>query len=428
MTSVTMRRALLLAVVAGIVAALGACNEQLDAGSACPVLCLGVDVPIKDTTLSPILSFDTTIVGYPSLGLEAGIPLASRGDTLDVRGVIRFDSLQKFFAPAGDTSRPVTQVDSASLLLRLNLTESRLPAWVRFDVYDVDTVADDGDFGAVLNAFAPGRLVSSVTLQRAQLTDSLVVPIAAAWLLHKMNNSLNVRFGLRLVAPGSVSLRVHTIESGLSPQLRYYVWPDTTVAQQSVTPFSKTPLAPPSTANDYRDYAVVAKNAMPASGPNLMSTGGIPARRAYLKFDVPQWLLDSTTIVRAELQLTQAPQRSYDSADSITVLGRAVAATSFITNLHRAADLLTSPGLFVSDTIRAAPADSGVRKLEMNALLRVWKSAGTSQEGPQHAIVLSQREEGLHGAEMRFYGARAPAAVRPRLRVSYIPRVTYGVP
>ena len=428
MISVTIRRALLLAAVAGTAAALGACNEQLDAGSACPVLCPGITVPIRDTTLSPILSFDTTIVGYPSLGLEEGIPLASRGDTLDVRGVIRFDSLQKFYAPAGDTSRPVTTVDTATLLLRLNLTESRLPAWVRFDVYDVDTAADDGDFTGLLQTFTPARLVSSVTLQRAQITDSLVVPIDGAWLLNKMNNSLNVRFGVRLVAPGSVSLRVHTTETGLSPQLRYYVWPDTTVAQQSVTPFSKTPLNPPSTATDYRDYAVVAKNAMPTAGPMLMSTGGIPARRAYLRFDVPQWLVDSTTIVRAELQLTQAPQRSYDSGDTITVIGQAVAATNLITDLHRSADLLTSVGFFIADSIRAAPADSGVRVLEMNALLRVWKSAGTSQEGPQRAIVLSQREEGLHGAEMRFYGARAPAAVRPRLRVSYIPRVTYGVP
>jgi len=428
MIAVRLRRALVVAIFAGSSAALGACNEQLDAGSACPSLCPGISVPIKDTTLSAILVFDTTIVGYPSLGLEAGIPLASRGDTLDVRGVIRFDSLQKVFAPAGDTSRQVTQVDSAALLLRLNLTESRLPAWVRFDVYDVDSSAADNDFGALLQMFVPGRLVSSVTLQRAQLTDSLVVPIAGAWLLSKMNNAANVRFGIRLAGPGSVSLRLHTIESGMSPQLRYYVWPDTTVAVQAVTPYSKTPLQPPSASNDYRDFAVVAKNAMPAASPTVVSVGGIPARRAYLKFDVPQWLMDSTTIVRATLHLTQAPQKSYDSGDTVTVMGQAVAATAYITDLHRAADLLTPQGLFVTDSIRAAPADSGVRALEMNSLLRVWKSAGTSVEGPQRAIVLTQREEGLHGAEMRFFGALAPAAVRPRLRVSYIPRVNYGVP
>lgn len=423
-----LRRALVVAFVAVAAAAAGACNEQLDAGSACGSLCPGVSVPIKDTTFSPILAFDTTIVGYPSMGLEEGIPLASRGDTLEVRGVIRFDSLQKVFAPPGDSSRPVTSIDTASLLLRLNLTESRLPSSVRFDVYDVDTLADDGNVNAMLQTFAPGRLVSSVTVARAQLTDSLVVKIPSGWLLNKMNTGSHVRFGVRLVGAGSASLIVHTIETGFPAQLRYYVSPDTAVRQQSVTPYSKTPLAPPSTASDYRDYALVVRNAMPAAGPLQMSAGGIPARRAYLRFNIPQWLLDSTTIVRATLQLTQAPQRSYDGRDTITVIGQAVAATPRITDLYRSANLLTPQGLFVTDSIRSAPADSGVRLLEMNGLLRVWKTADTSSLGPQHAIVLSQREEGLHGAEMRFFGARAPASVRPRLRVSYIPRVTYGVP
>ncbi len=428
MTRLFLRRALLAVVVAGSATALGACNEQLDAGSACPSLCPGLSVPIKDTTFSPVLAFDTTIVGYPSIGTENGIPLASRGDTLDVRGVVRFDSLTTIFAPPGDSVRPVTNADTVILRLRLNLTQSRLPASVRFEVYDVDTTADDANNAAVLSLFTPARLVTSKTLTRAEITDSIVLPLSSSWLMNKMNTGSNVRFGLRLVSSGSVSLRVHTTETGLSPEIRYYVWPDTTVKQIVVTPYSKTPVQPPSVANDYRDYAIVARNGLPPAGSTLISTGGLPARRAYLRFDVPQWLLDSTTIVRATLQLTQAPQRGFDQSDSLTVVGEAVAATNFVGELYRAADLFAPEGLFVSDSIHVAPADTGVRVLEMNALLRVWKSAGTSTLGPQRAVVLMQREEGLHGAEVRFFGSRSPAAVRPRLRVSYIPRVTYGVP
>jgi hypothetical protein len=89
-----LRRAWRVVFVAAAAVTLGACNEHLDAGSACPSLCPGLSVPIKDTVLTPVLDFDTTLVGYPSIGTEEGIPLASRGDTLDVRGVIRFDSLQ----------------------------------------------------------------------------------------------------------------------------------------------------------------------------------------------------------------------------------------------------------------------------------------------------------------------------------------------
>ncbi len=423
-----LRRAWRVVLVAAAAASLGACNEQLDAGSACPSLCPGLSVPIKDTVLSPVLDFDTTLVGYPSIGTEEGIPLASRGDTLDVRGVIRFDSLQTKFAPPGDSLRPVTQVDSAFVRMRLNLTQSRLPASVTFELYDVDTIADDNNTAAVLALFRPGRLITSLTQARAQITDSLRFPLSSAWLLQKAQAGANVRLGIRLVGSGPVSLRVHSVETGLHAEIRYHVSPDTAVHQVVVSPYSKTPLEPASLANDFRDYAVVARNALPGAGAFAFSTGGVPARRAYLRFNVPRWLIDSTTIVRATLMLTQAPQRGFDQNDSVTVIGQAVAATNRIRDLYRSAQILIPAGLFIADSIRVAPADSGVRSLEMNSLLRVWNSSTAVSEAPQRAIVLLQKEEGLHGAEVRFFNAQSPAAVRPRLRVSYIPRVNFGVP
>jgi hypothetical protein len=429
MTHSSLRRALGAGGLALAAAALGACAEQLDAGSACPSLCPGLSVPIKDTTLSPIVSFDTTLAGFPSVGTEEGIPLAARGDTLDVRGVLRFDTLLATYTPTGDTARPVTQVDTAILRMRFNLTQSRLPAWVRFELYDVDTIADDLDPSAVLANFRADRLLTSRTLTRAEITDSLVFPLGSAWLLQKIQSGANVRFGLRLVGAGSVSLRLHTTETGLPAEIRYYVSPDTAVKQVVVSLQSGTPVEPASLANDFRDYALVARNAMPPAGPLAFAAGGVPARRSYLRFAVPSWLLDSTTIVRATLELTQVPSRGYDDRDTVTVMGRALAATPRITDLFRASQILVDPGLFVTDSIRAAPADSGVRTLEVNGLLRVWKSApDTAATSPQRAIVLVQREEGLHGAELRFFNARAPASVRPRLRVSYIPRVNFGVP
>lgn len=429
MTRISPRRLLLTVAAMLTAAAVGACSEQLDAGSACPSLCPGLSVPIKDTTFSPILSFDTTLVGYPSVGLEEGIPLASRGDTLEVRGVLRFDTLSATYTPPSDSARPVTQVDTAVLRMRFNLTQSRLPEWVRFEVYDVDTLAEDTDASAVLALFTPGRLVATRTLTRAEITDSLRIPIAGSWLLPRIAGGKHVRFGLRLVGAGPVSLRVHTVETGLPADLRYYVSPDTAVHQVVASLQSLTPVEPANFASDFRDYTIAVKNGLPAAGSLAFTAGGIPARRAFLRFNVPQWLLDSTTIVRATLQLTQMPQRAYDGADTVTIRGQAVAATSLVTDLFRASLMLVPSGTFVTDSIRVAPADSGVRTIELNGLLRVWKSApDTARTSPQRAIVLLQDEEGLHGAEVRFFNAKAPAAVRPRLRVSYIPRVTFGVP
>ena len=427
MNRIPLRRTWLVLSVALATVALGACNEHLDAGSACPSLCPGLAIPIRDTVLSPVLALDSTLIGFPSVGTENGIPLAARGDTLDVRGVIRFDSLTRIFAPPGDTGREISKVDTAILRVRINLTQSRLPSTVTFEAYDVDTTAADDNHAAVLALFRPNRLLSSRTVARADITDSLVFPLTGATVLKKIRDGANLRIGLRLVGSGPVSLRIHTVETGMNAEVRYYVSPDTAVHQIVVTPYSKTPVEPLGLSNDYRDYAVVARNALPVAGPLAISTGGVPARRAYLRFVLPQWLLDSTTIVRATLLLTQVPTRGFDQNDSVTVVGQAVAATGLITNLYRAAQILVPEGMFVTDSMRMAPADSGSRSLELNSLLGLWKvQAGA--EAPQRAIVLRMKEEGLHGAEVRFFNARAAAAVRPRLRVSYIPRVDFGVP
>ncbi|MHB1310799.1 MAG: hypothetical protein ACYC3L_02190 [Gemmatimonadaceae bacterium] len=425
----SLRRALSLLAVAGAAAVAGACNEHLDAGAACPSLCPGLAVPLRDTVLTSVLDFDTTLVGYPSIGTEEGIPLASRGDTLDVRGVIRFDSLTRVFAPTGDTTRPVAKVDTAIFRMRLNLTQSRLPSSVTFEAYDVDTTAADDDMQALLALYRPDRLLASKTVARADITDSLVMPLSGDMLLGKIQSGANLRIGLRVIGSGPVSLRVHTTETGLAAEVRYYVWPDTLVKQQVLTPYSKTPTEPANLSLDYRDYAVVARNTLATAGPLAVATGGVPARRTYMRFVVPQWLLDSTTIVRATLELTQQPMRGFDQGDSVTVIGQAVAATPLISDLYRSAQILVPAGYFVTDSIRVAPADSGQRQLELNALLRVWKAqSDTAATAPQRAIVLLMKEEGLHGAEVRFFNAKSPAAVRPRLRVSYIPRVDFGVP
>jgi hypothetical protein len=421
------RRAWPVLVVALAATALAACNESLDAGAACPSLCPGLAVPIRDTVLTSVVDLDTTLVGYPSIGTEEGMPLAARGDTLDVRGVIRFDSLVRIFAPTGDTLRPVSRADTAILRVRVNLTQSRLPASVTFEVYDVDTLAADDNQAAVLALFRPDRLITARTLTRAQITDSLVFPISGSWLVQKIQSGSALRVGLRLIGSGPVSLRIHTVETGLNAEVRYYVSTDTATHQVVISPYSKTPVEPPALANDYRDYVIVARNTLPKASASAVGTGGVPARRAYLRFAIPQWLLDSTTIVRATLQLTQMPMRGFDQNDTVTVIGQAVAATPLISDLYRSSQILIPAGLFVTDSMRMAPADSGLRSLELNALLRVWK-AQTGQEAPQRALVLRMQEEGLHGAEVRFFNARSAATVRPRLRISYIPRVDFGVP
>ena len=52
-----------------------------------------------DTVIKPVLAFDSTFVGYPEIGAEQELLLATRGDTLEVRGVIRFDTITTTISP-----------------------------------------------------------------------------------------------------------------------------------------------------------------------------------------------------------------------------------------------------------------------------------------------------------------------------------------
>ena len=70
----------------------------------CSVLCAPIGGDVQNITIDAVV-LDTTVQALSGLGTEPGLLLAARGDTLDTRVVIRFDSLPKNFTPTGDTSR-----------------------------------------------------------------------------------------------------------------------------------------------------------------------------------------------------------------------------------------------------------------------------------------------------------------------------------
>jgi hypothetical protein len=76
--------------------------------------------------------------------------------------------------------------------------------------------------------------------------------------------------------------------------------------------------------------------------------------------------------------------------------------------------------------LRVVPADSGVRRLELVSLVRVW--ANTNAATTQRSIALTVGPEGLDPAEAVFFSSKAEATLRPRMQLTYVPRVTLGLP
>jgi hypothetical protein len=414
-----------MALLVGVVGTLAGCSEDLKGTAGCPSLCPEQNVVPRDTLLETFMAVDTTVVGYPVIGTEPFLLLASRGDTLDTRAVIRFDSLTQRFSRGGADSAIYT-VDSSTVLLSLDTTGTKATAPVSIEVYDVDTTAVDTATSAALSLFRPDRLIGGRTYATAELKDTLRVPLQNDKVLGKLTGTAprRLRLGFRVRSTAPSQIRLRSRDGGGAPRLTYDASPDTAVKALINSPSSSTPTDNPTLRNDLTDYQLVAMSPGNSAG-NLLAVGGLPGQRTYLRFNVPTRLIDSATVVRATLLLTQVPTNSVDAADSLTIYPQVVRATLTLTDVVKSAGILNPPALEI-DSLRFRPNESGLRSIEIVGAVRQWKAIGAASL--QRAIVLRSATEGASPSAMLFYSSKAPAAQRPRLRITYVNNVEFGVP
>lgn len=417
-------------------ALLGACRESLDSGGVCSAsspLCPGQGVEIRDTIINPVLAFDSTYDGFPGRGAEYFLPLVSRGDTLQTVVVVRYDSLSTFYLPALDTARSITYVDSARIRLMIDLTRASIPDSVNIDIYDVDAgTADDTAAAPILARLKPQYRIGGGKYAKAQLIDSLYVSLKDSAVLAHVRDTLPVtkgrmRIAIRVTGKGPVAFRIGSVESSAAAYLWYRPSKDTSARALVIAPASAGPADRADVRRDLMDYMLVEKNTL-TTLPGTMMLGGVPGRRVYLRFNLPKNITDSTTIIRATLRLTQARYPFGDPSDSVIIHPHIVLASQFITDNRRASTLIGVTGLVITDSLAVVPRDSGQRTLELYALVRQWAAQSASPNAPARAVVLTAANEGTFPRVAAFYSSSASAGLRPTMRITYIPKIGFGVP
>ena len=407
---------------AALFVSMSSCSENLDSSAVCDVLCPQVGGPVQNITIDGVV-VDTTVQALSGLGTEPALLLATRGDTLDTRVIIRFDSLPATFVPQGDTAQPIASVDSAYIRLMLDTTAIKGTDPVTIEAYDVDTTANDTSSAAVLALFRPDRFISSQTFLRADLTDTLKYFISNAAVLAKIQNGAALRVGLRAVSVGSSQLRFISTEGSFGPEMSFRATPDTLTAPLTVLPLSKTPVGQAILAGNLSDYTLIAKGPPPAP-PSLLAVGGLPARRVYISFDIPSNIIDSSTILRATLLLNQLPNTDIDPTDTVAFLPQVVLAGTAVTDPSKAAQIIGSISI---DTLRLRPGDSGPANVELAAAFSIWRVV--KPDTLPRAIVLKSVAEGNSPLELRFSSSEdVVAALRPRLRISFTSKVPLRLP
>lgn len=401
------------------------CTEELTATIGCPELCTDESATLRDTTLVGVVVVDSTLTGYPKLGTTRDFTMLAQGDTADVRLVIRFDTLPNTFNhpnAAGDSA--ITRVDSARIFVVIDTTVGRPTAPLTVDMFDVDTTAADSNTAAIIPLFRPDRLIGTRTFTVAEIRDTLPLPISNAVVLAKATAGTHLRVGFRISSPQAAKLRV--TGSVYAPRLTFRVSPDTLVRKDTVLLNSKTP-AGEAIAAVYAMYPIIVSGALPIPGTGVVAVGGVAGARTYLQFDLPTLLVDSVQVIRASLQLNQLQSRVVaSSSDSMAMLVNPVLAGSQITNVGTIVDFAGPGTSFGLDSVRLVPKDPGLRSIELVNLFRAWREVGTNNSN--RAIVLTAKQEASSAAELDFVSNEGALALRPRLRITYVPRRGFGLP
>jgi hypothetical protein len=422
-----LRKKILTLVTAAIaIGTITACAEKLDAGRSCPLLCPQQAISLADTTIFAVEA-DTTVLGLPPIGHESFLMLASHGDTLETRAIVRFDTLPQSYTKSTIDS-VITHLDSAILITPIAKPDSlkRPKAPVTIEAYNVDTVDTDTSAVILSSLFRPDRFLGSKTFAPESLLDTLRIPISTDSVLARVKNGTRLRVGFRVRSNVGVDIRIGTTATNGPVSLRLRASTDTAASPVVVSPHSSTPTGQTFLSGPLEDFTIVLKGGLPTIGANALGVGGVPSRRTFLRFNVPSRIIDSTTIVRASLLLTQVPNRRVNPRDSVFVYAVAVLASPVVTDISSALQFLSAPGAFGLDSISAAPADSGVRSLELVGLVRTWR--GTTVSVSPRSIALVSAAEGQLPGEIDFFSTKAPLAVRPRLRITYVPQTSYGLP
>ena len=412
-----------------LVAAASACSEDFSGGAGCPVLCPESGFEIINDTLEAVVALDSSVRGYPPPGGESPLMLLQRfsgSDSAITAAVVRFDFLPKTIIIGSDTL-PVIRVDSAFLRLTvvrdtadtLSRRDAVKPVPVTIEVYDVDTTASDFDTAAVRQRFRPGTLLGSYTVRRDSMPDSVFVRLDTAAVRARVQGG-RMRVGVRIRSDSSMQLPIASTES-FSPlflQFRARA-PNDSTALRTVSPASESSDSE-GELSDLDDYMIVLRGT-PASPPQILAVGGLPAHRTYIRLSLPTRFVDSVTVLRAALVLTQAPVRGRTDDTVRTGVQASISVARTTVDISRAALLLS--GLFQQ---ARAPRDSGLVRFELASTIPFWRDQ-PEDELPR-AVVLRSSREGRFPSEFYFYSNEAAPNLRPRIEISYVSRVDFSLP
>jgi len=312
-----------------------------------------------------------------------------------------------WFPASGDTVL-LGGIDSVALIVRLDARDSNVTnTWLL--VYRLPANVDTtGAFDSVKTFFRDSLPIDSIEIPdsvrsgdiRDTMTVAMFTPLAA--------DSFRIALGFAVRADSAtVAILASSDFTGAPARLRYYVHgaaPRDTVK----TSFDLLPL--------FDTYVQSPEPPPPPSGEIVV--GNQPSARAYLKFNIPSYYVDSVTVLRATLFLTPLAPATGFPGETFTVEAQPI-----LRYFGGKSILFQDTAVIGSGAVNVGQTtEVGV---EVARVLRLWK--GIATDSLPRAVALRTGSELLTFAQLNAAGSAAPAGA-PRLQVTFVRPFRFGVP
>lgn len=401
-TSALRNAALLLAL-----ALLAACRETTVAPAECPSLCPPSGVELVDTVLTGIVVRDSSYRPYVTAE-EAAILKLSNDTTARSAAVLRFFPRPDFWFEGDltDTIR-LGRIDSVTITVRIAQRDTLVDS-ARILVYRVprpraiDTLTT---YDSIAPWIHDSLLVDTIIVPDSVVNGLVTRVMPATAFAPDAADSNIVSAILVLDAPVPTALNLTANGFTGAVQLAWYARAADTTKLHTFTSlptfdtFVQSPAPPPMLAD-------------------RLFVGNLPSARALLRFDIPRYFVDSTTIVSASLVLTPVVPIGGVAGQPFVVEARAI-----IRDFGRKSFFTTDASLGTS--VMLTPGDTAQVALALTGILRTWR--GIEPDSLPRTIILRVTDEGRTLGELAFAPSTA-GALAPFLRLSYVKPFIFGAP
>lgn len=390
---------------AALLSGLG-CQERLAAPAECPELCPG-GYTIYEDTLFALPGGDSAAVGYLTAGQGTSLRVSWNFPVSEDRAAYRFTKRADSLTING-VVKPYT-LDSIALELSVLYRDTTVHG-LKVYLYRLPAAVDSTwTFAQIDGAFSPSTIIDSIAVPDSLVTKRLRTVFIGAdtsKLSIPAGDSARLAIGVQIRANSGTGIRIGGAGAGSSaPSFINYVSvanSDTSTVDRIVTP-----------SIQFNNFVQLTP---PTLDPDLLTVGGVPSARSYVRFPWSTRLKDSATIIRATLQLLPAAPLQGLNGDTALVLVRPVLA-----DFGAKSPGVTTTGFTTFTAL--LPGATDTVSLEVRSQLNTWQ--GTKPVPP---FMLMQLSPEVSSFSRFTFGSSRTAGKVPRIIVTYALKFPFGEP